>query len=116
MPVVALLLLLVLVVLGACGEGPVEPAGDGDVRPIGETQIPPRRTSRYEVDVPYVSNPTAFWARPDLYVMRPDVVPAKRWPDEVLYPSANGIKIIVLLPGDYRARSNGRLPAGAKGP
>ena len=44
--------------------------------------------------------------------MRPDVLPLDRWPDEVLFPTSHGIRIIVLLSGDYRARSNGALPPG----
>ncbi|MEM8885211.1 MAG: hypothetical protein AAGD14_14180 [Planctomycetota bacterium] len=68
--------------------------------------------SAHEVPTPYIEDFTAFWARADLYVMRPDVEPLDRWPDEVLQPDDFGIRVIVLLPGDYRGRSNGSLGDG----
>lgn len=93
------------VLLAACG-------GGGGGTPPEDAAPPPRLTSVYEVDVPYIGDVDAFWARTDVYVMRPDVLPLDLWPDEVLFPSTHGIKIIVLLPGDYRGRSNGSLGDG----
>jgi len=92
-----------LLLLVACGGGGVDPQPES---------VPARRVSSYEVEVPYVSDSDGFWARTDVYVMRPDALPADRWPDEVLAPSTHGVRIIVLLPGDYRGRSNGSLPPG----
>ena len=84
----------------------------GALVPDTSEPAPLRRVSPLEMDAPYIGDPEAFWARSDLYVMTPDVLPANLWPDEVLFPSTFGIKIIVLLPGDYRQRSTGRLPPG----
>jgi len=71
-----------------------------------------RRVSAYEVMPPYAGDTEAFWNRADLYVMRPDLLPLDAWPDEVLFPNDHGVRVIVLLPGDYRARSDGSLPPG----
>jgi len=68
--------------------------------------------SAAERAVPYVGDPAAFWQRADLYVMDPELEPLDRWPDEVLFPATHGIRVIVLLPGDYRGRSNGALGDG----
>lgn len=88
-----------------------EPADEPDPEP-DEPAVAPRRISAFEIDPPYLSDVDAFWARTDLYVMQPDIEPLERWPDEVLKPSEHGVRVIVLLPGDYRTRSNGSLPPG----
>ena len=107
------LLGLTLIACGSGGDNDVEPAADDAAADDGGTEpapIPRRRKSLHEVAVPYIDvDPAAFWARTDLYVMRPDVAPLDAWPDEVVNPGAHGVKIIVLLPGDYR----GRIPDGA---
>ncbi len=93
--------------------GDVEKTRKGTYRASSALTSPPARAaSEFEVDTPYIDDPVAFWARSDLYVMSPDVEPLDLWPDEVLFPSEHGIKIVVLLPGDYRDRSNGRLGPG----
>ncbi len=71
-----------------------------------------RESSPHELAPPYLDDIDAFWARSDIYVMRPDVEPLDRWPDEVLAPLDHSIRIIVMLPGDYRGRSNGTASDG----
>lgn len=78
----------------------------------GDPEPPPRQTSIYEIDAPYLGDTAAFWARDDIYVMQPDLEPLDLWPPEIVDPDAHGIRIVVLLPGDYRGRSDGSLPAG----
>lgn len=92
--------------------GDIETVRTGTYTNGGVLRPPPSRApSTFEVETPYVSDP-GFWDRDDLYVMRPDVEPLDLWPDEVLFPDEHGVRVIVLLPGDYRGRSNGRLSAG----
>ena len=78
---------------------------------VPDDAVPPRAASALEVPAPYVDDP-GFWQRDDLYVMTPDVEPLDLWPDEVLFPTDHGVRIVVLLPGDYRGRSNGSLGDG----
>ena len=116
------LLLLLFCALCACGSGgtfdgtadddggTTDGTDDGGDSP--PPQPPPRRVSAYEVDPPYLDDPQTFWARTDLFVMSPDLEPLDEWPQEVIFPADHGVRIIVLLPGDYRGRSDGSLPAG----
>jgi len=99
-----LALLGLSLVLCACGGG-----SSGAAPPAG---LPDRVESAYEVETPYVGDPASFWARDDIYVMSPDIEPLALWPAEVLAPASHGVQIIVLLPGDYRGRSNGSAPDG----
>lgn len=110
-----------LVLLVLCG--PACGGGGGGGMPVDETEPPTgtpagpeptfaRTLSPLEQDAPYIDDPQRFWARDDLFVMEPGAEPLDRWPDEVLFPSAHGVRIIVLLPGDYRTRSNGSLSPG----
>lgn len=92
--------------------GDVEATRRGTLRRSGVLREPPPRTlSEHAAPLPYVDDP-GLWDRDDLYVMRPDVEPLDLWPDEVLFPGDHGVRIVVLLPGDYRNRSNGRLGPG----
>ena len=109
---------LFVLLLAACGGNPApadpEPPvsePEGSVEPPPDPAPPSRRISIFEVDPPYLADP-GFWDRPDLFVLSPDHEPLDAWPDEVLDPSRHGLRIIVLLPGDYTGRSNGSLPPG----
>jgi len=105
-----------LVLAAACGGGaspdPEQGSGPQDdaAPPPGPAVVEPR-ASLHEVEPPYLDEP-GFWERDDFYVLRPGVEPLDRRPDEVLDPTAHGVRIVVFLPGDYRARSNGALPPG----
>ncbi len=91
----------------ACG-------GSGAAGGMEDGSPPPSEleASAHEVAAPYLADTAAFWARSDIYVMQPDLQPLDRWPAEILAPLDHGVRIIVLLPGDYRGRSDGRTNDG----
>lgn len=105
MPWRAFPILLLLGLLVACG-------GSGGAAAPDAPPIQVIGPSAHEVDAPYLGDADAFWARDDIYVMDPALEPLDRWPDEVLAPLDHGVRIIVLLPGDYRGRSDGRTNDG----
>lgn len=91
----------------ACGGG-----GGGETAPAAPIPLLEHGVSTYERDPAYFMDAAAFWARDDIYVMDPALEPRDRWPPEVLAPLDHGVRIIVLLPGDYTGRSNGSATDG----